>query len=205
VAAAALFWLSWLLMPGVGVTDSERILELVGSRRPAVLGSVVAQLISAVLYVPALCGVVADSTLGARTGVRWGAGLLLVGAMGSAADAVFHLLAYAMTAPDLDPATLVRVMDFMQGSGLFLIAPLIAAFFLGGAGLSVALGRAALVSRWNGWIHALALGVATLGGTFAAAGLVPSRLVGLATLGLVSVAQAWVGVALWKLGASEPR
>ena len=25
VAAAVLFWLAWLLMPGVGVTDAERI------------------------------------------------------------------------------------------------------------------------------------------------------------------------------------
>jgi hypothetical protein len=49
VAAAALFWLSWLLMPGVGVTDTRRSFELVGARRSAVLASVVLQLVSAAL------------------------------------------------------------------------------------------------------------------------------------------------------------
>jgi hypothetical protein len=34
-AAAGLFWLSWALMPGVGVTDAGRIFELVASQRPA--------------------------------------------------------------------------------------------------------------------------------------------------------------------------
>jgi hypothetical protein len=41
--------------------------------------------------------------------------LLLLGAMGSAADAVLHLLAYAMTAPGLDRGPLLEVMAFMQG------------------------------------------------------------------------------------------
>jgi hypothetical protein len=77
--------------------------------------SVVVQLVSAVLYVPALLGLLARTRLGRIRGVRWGAALLLIGAMGSAADAVLHLLAYAMTAPNLDRATLVTVMTFMQG------------------------------------------------------------------------------------------
>ena len=113
-AAAALFWACWLLMPGVGVTDAERILELVGSRRSAVLASVIVQLVSALLYSPALVGMVADARLGADPGVRRGAALLLAGAMGSAADAVLHLLAYAMTLPGQDAGALAAVMRFMQ-------------------------------------------------------------------------------------------
>ena len=35
-AAAVLFWLSWALMPGVGVTDPAQIFALVSSQRPLV-------------------------------------------------------------------------------------------------------------------------------------------------------------------------
>jgi hypothetical protein len=201
IAAALLFWLSWLLMPGVGVTDAERILELVASRRSAVAVSVVAQLLSAVLYVPALLGIVSHVELGSVPSVRWGTGLLLVGAMGSAADAVFHLLAYAMTAPGLEAGSLERVMAFMQGPGLLLLAPLIACFFLGGAWLSFALANAGAVSRRNAHLHGVAVLIAVFGGALGSMGVVPPRLVGLATLGVVSVAQIWIGVAVWNRGA----
>jgi hypothetical protein len=80
--------------------------------------------------------------------------------MGSAADAVLHLLAYAMTAPGLDTGSLLRVMAFMQGPGLLLLAPLILCFFVGGAWLSVALARAGIVPRWNPLLHGAAVGVA---------------------------------------------
>lgn len=196
VVAAVLFWISWLLMPGVGVTDAAQIFELVGSHRPLVAISVVAQLVSAILYVPALAGALSDADLRGVRGVRWGAGLLLVGAMGSAADAVLHLLAFAMTAPGVDRASMVPVMAFMQGQGLMLLAPLILSFFVGGAALSWALAKAGLVSRWNPWMHGLAVGVAVLGGVMAASGLVPARVVGLAFLGVVSGAHVWAGIAL---------
>jgi hypothetical protein len=205
VAAAALFWISWILMPGVGVTDARRIFELVSAQRPLAAASVVVQLVSAVLYVPPLLGVVARPDLGTRRDVQWGAGLWLVGATGSAADAVLHLLAYAMTAPGLDPAPLVPVMEFMQGPGLLLLAPLLAAFFVGGAWLSVSLGRAGVVSRWNPALHGLALVVALAGAAAARADLVAPRLVGLAFLLVICAAQAWLGVALRALRMSAPR
>lgn len=204
-AAASLFWLSWLLMPGVGVTDTLRIFELVGAQRSQVAASVVLQLASAVLYAPALLGTVAEPELGQRSDVRRGAALLLVGAMGSAADAVLHLLAYAMTQPDLDAAALVPVMQFMQGPGLALLAPLLLAFFAGGAMLSIALVRAGVVPRENAWLHAVALGIALLGGAAARAGVVAPRAVGLVVLLVVSAAQAWLGLALAERGASTLR
>jgi hypothetical protein len=197
VAAAALFWLAWLLMPGVGVTDSERIFELVSSQRSLVAASVVVQLLSAVLYVPPLLGVVSDEEFGGLPAARWGAGLLLVGAMGSAADAVLHLLAYAMTAPGLDHRTLVQIMAFMQGPGLRLLAPLILCFFVGGGVLSFALAKAGVLPRWNPRLYGVAAAVAVVGGALASMGLVPGRAVGLLTLGVVSGAQVWVGAALW--------
>src|SRR5690242_8405596 len=92
IAAAALFWLSWFFMPGVGVTDAAQIFDLVGHKRSSVMVSVVTQLLSSALYVPALLGVTRAMSLTHGSAVRWGAGFLLLGAMGSAMDAVFHLL-----------------------------------------------------------------------------------------------------------------
>lgn len=194
--AAVLFWLAWLLMPGVGVTDPAQIFELVSSHRWLVAISVVVQLISAVLYVPALLGIVQDAELGRARLVRWGAGLLLVGAMGSAADAVLHLLAYAMTMPGFDRSSLTPVMAFMQGPGLGLLAPLLLSFFVGGGVLSLALARMGVVSRWNACLHPIAVAVAVIGG-LASTPLMSPRLVGLATLAMVSMAQAWIGIAIW--------
>jgi hypothetical protein len=197
VAAAVAFWIAWLLMPGVGVTDPARIFELVGSQRELVATSVVVQLLSAALYVPALVGLLTGGPASRPASMRWGAGLLLTGAMGSAADAVLHLLAFAMTAPGIDSASLVPVMAFMQGPGLLMLAPLLASFFAGGWLLSLASARARVVPRWNVWLYPIAFAVAIAGGRLAAAGLVEGRLVGLAMLGLVSAAQAWVGAAWW--------
>jgi hypothetical protein len=203
--AATLFWVSWLLMPGVGVTDAGQILDLVSSQRPLVLASVIIQLVSAALYAPGLVAVVAEAGAAAPAALRRGAWLLLVGAMGSAADAVLHLLAFAMTAPGLDRTTLVRVMTFMQGPGLVIVAPLILGFFAGGVMLSRALAAAHVVSRWNARLHGMALGVAILGGAAASAQLVSARLVGLVVLGLVAAAQAWIGLALSRRTARPVR
>ena len=52
ITAAALFWLSWLLVPGVGVTDAAQIFELVARKRWSVMLSVVTQLLSSALYIP---------------------------------------------------------------------------------------------------------------------------------------------------------
>jgi hypothetical protein len=196
IAAGALFWLSWLLMPGVGVTDAKQIFELVASQRPLVACSVVVQLLSAVLYVPASLGIVSSPVLGSESQVRRGAGLLLVGAMGSAADAVLHLLAYAMTEPGLERGSLVPVMAFMQGPGLLLLAPLIACFFIGGAWLSSALARAGVVASGNARLYLGALGIVMVGGLLASRGWVPARVVGLTALGVISGLQIGLGIAL---------
>src|SRR5262245_51190446 len=94
IAAALLFWLAWALMPGVGITDAHQILRLVGEHAARVRVSVVAQLLSAACYAPALVAVAGVARLRRGRAVAAGAALLLGGAMGSAADAVFHLLAY---------------------------------------------------------------------------------------------------------------
>ena len=193
IAAATLFWLSWWLMPGVGVTDAAEIFNLVGSRRPYVMLSVITQLLSAALYVPALLAI---SDTSDRNGVRWGAGLLLLGAMGAAIDAIFHLLAYAMTAPGLERASLLQVMAIMQGPGLRLVAPFILSFFVGGVVLSIALAKKGTVPKSSAYTYLVVLGIALAGGAAAFAGIVSQRVVGLSVLAAVSLAQAILGVEL---------
>lgn len=196
ITAAALFWLSWLLMPGVGVTDANQIFELVGHRRPLVMLSVITQLLSSALYVPALLGISNAIGTEARSEVRWGAGLLLLGAMGSAMDAIFHLLAYAMTVPGLERQPLLQVMTFMQGPGLRLVAPFILCFFVGGVFLSVALRKARIVTRASVYMYLVALAIAAAGGAAVVGGMLSGRVVGLSVLGAVSMAQACVGAQL---------
>ena len=198
IVAAVLFWLSWLLMPGVGVTDASQIFELVARKRSSVMLSVVAQLLSAALYVPALLGISSATSLASDSKVRWGVGLLLLGAMGSAVDAVFHLLAYAMTMPDLERTSLLQVMTFMQGPGLRLVAPFIASFFVGGVWLSVALRKKRAVSRASVYVYLIALGIALAGAAAASGGIISSRAVGLMVLATVSMAQSCLGLELWR-------
>ncbi len=196
IVAAALFWLSWFLMPGVGVTDAAQIFDLVGRNRSSVMLSVITQLLSAGLYVPALLGINADVNYTSDSKVRWGIGLLLLGAMGSAIDSVFHLLAYAMTMPGLERASLLQVMAYMQGPGLRLVAPFIASFLVGGVWLSVTLSTKRAVSKASMYVYLFALGIAVAGAVAAAGGIISSRVVGLSFLGAISMAQASLGLEL---------
>ena len=198
IAAAALFWLSWLLMPGVGITDAGRILDLVGQQPARVRASVAAQLLSAACYAPALVGFVATRRLRRQRAIRVGSILLSIGAMGSAADAVFHLLAVEMVGPDIDRAAVLPVMARMQGAGLLFIAPMILAFFVGSGVLALGFARAGVVARVNPYTVLLAVALAGVGGSLAAGNAAAARAVGLGVLGLVSASQAWLGVALWR-------
>jgi hypothetical protein len=187
VLAASAFWIAWLLMPGVGVTDAGRIFELVGRHRAQVLASSVLQLASAACYAPALVAL-APGTARAP-GLRLAATWLLVGAMGSAADAVFHLFAYEMTAPGAPQAALLPVMARMQGPGLVWILPLVACFFLGtGWLLRAALRAGPAPGARIVWLGLVAL-VALLLGLAAAGRIGGGRAVGLCVLALLSASQ----------------
>src|SRR5262249_25453766 len=93
VFAAVTFWVAWALMPDAGTNDAAHILDAVRVNRDAVRWSILVQLISSAAFVPA---VVFARPASARA--LTGACLVLVGAMGMAADAIFHLAAYYMTA-----------------------------------------------------------------------------------------------------------
>jgi hypothetical protein len=118
--------------------------------------------------------------------------------MGSAADAVFHLLAAEMTAPGIDRAAMLPVMARMQSAGLLYIAPLILCFFAGSAVLALGFARAGAVPRANPGLLAAALALAVILGPLASGNPGAGRAVGLAVLGLVSASQAWLGLALWR-------
>jgi hypothetical protein len=195
VAASALFWLAWSLMPGVGVNDARQILERVALQRDAVWLSVVFQLVSAACFAPPLLALArVGHVRGSRT-LRVGATLLAIGAMGSAADAVYHLLAYYMTAPEMPRDALVPLMDAMQGPGLAVLLPMVLAFFAGAAMLAIGAANVGLVSRWNPWLHALALVVA-LSPIWVRIDPSHARAVGLTVLGLIALSLAGIGLGM---------
>jgi hypothetical protein len=117
IMAAVTFWISWFLMPDQGTADTLHILQIVKASRESVFYSIVVQIFSSVLYVPALFlisqGIIANKIT--LTGIV----LLAVGAMGMCADAFFHLLAYFMTDVSVNlQEDVVIVMNFMQTKGI---------------------------------------------------------------------------------------
>ncbi|MDX2170778.1 MAG: hypothetical protein SF182_27150 [Deltaproteobacteria bacterium] len=196
IFASIAFWLSWVLMPGVGITDARQILDRVGTHRGQVYLSVVLQLFSAAAYAPGLAGVLLSDVARHSRGVRIGAIVLLIGAMGSAADAIFHLVAYEMTAPGLTGEQLEVIMRQLQGPDLALLLPFVAAFFIGHATLVAGLRLQRVVSSASTALLTAAPLFAVAGAAAASAGLVPARLVGLTVLAAVAGSLVLVGVAL---------
>lgn len=145
--AAITFWVSWFLMPDQGTTDTFHILSIVKESREAVFLSVVIQIVSSVLYVPALL-LVSQATIPQKHVTLAGLILLSIGAMGMCADAFFHLLAYFMTDPAvLIQADVVMVMDFMQSQGIVFLLPLLLPFFIGSLVLAIGLQQQNLISK----------------------------------------------------------
>lgn len=192
--AAVAFYVAWLLMPGVGITDAARIIELVGSHRGSVLASSVLQLASAACYAPAMVALVAAPAAARSRGLHLGAIFLLVGAMGSAADAIFHLFAYEMSAPDAPRQAMMPVMARMQGPGLVWILPMILCFFVG-TGLLARVAHHAGDSR-NARRVAIGLAfILTLLFVLALAGqIAPGRAIGLGVLAWVAASQIRVAL-----------
>lgn len=193
VAASVLFWLSWSLMPGVGVTDTRQILERVATQRDAVWLSVVLQLVSAACFAPPLLTLGRLGHARGSTALRRGAVLLAIGAMGSAADAIYHLLAYYMTAPGMEQEALVPLMEKMQGPGLAVLIPMVLAFFAGAIAVAIGAARIGLVPARNPRLHLVALAVALSAPLWVHGEPARARVVGLTVLGLVALSLAGVG------------
>lgn len=196
VVASVLFWVSWSLMPGVGVTDTRQILERVALQRDAVWLSTVLQLISSACFAPPLLTLGRLGHAHGSAALRIGAVLLAIGAMGSAADAIFHLLAYYMTAPGMQQDALVPLMEKMQGPGLAVLAPMLLMFFIGAATLAVGAAGLGLVSARNPWLHAAAVALALSAPLWAKGNPPAARAVGLTVLALVSLSLAGIGLGM---------
>jgi len=189
LTAATLFWTSWALMPGVGVTDAAAILRLVSAQRGYVLASSILQLASAAFFALAIPGL---ATRLHTLQERWAVALLSVGACGDAADAIYHQLAYEMTRPGVDQAAMLPVMQRMQSVDLLYLLPLILAFLLGCVVLAVTSMRSGLVTKWNPLLY-LSIPLIVLTGRLFGA---PSRVIGLTVLAVLSLSLAWIGAAL---------
>ena len=201
IAAALAFAAAWFLMPCAGETDAAEIFRIVTPVRGAVLAAAVLRLLAATLYGPAMVGIIRDRDARLAGRLWRPAAVLLVGTLGLAADALDHMLAYAMTAAGVDQAAQVDVIEWMQGPGLLIIAPLIACYFAGAAWLAVAYARAGVVSRWNPALYlgalAIAIGGAVLGQL---TDVIDGRTVGILTMWAVTEPQLWLGCVLWRTG-----
>jgi hypothetical protein len=191
-----MFWLSWVLMPGVGVTDTATIFALVGANRPSVLASVILQLASAAAYAPGVVAIATSDAARRSAAIRAGCLLLAIGAMGSAADAIFHLVAYEMTRPGAASDAMAPVMKRLQGSDLALLLPFVLAFFVAHA-LLVARNRKDGPLARAGFLVLLAAPVMLLAGVpLVRLGILPGRIVGLAFLAAVAGSLAMTGLSM---------
>ena len=127
ILAAISFSISWFLMPDPGTTDTQYILKAVKQVRINVLGAVIIQIISSVLYVIALfklTQVISPLKKISLTGII----LFGIGAMGLCADAFFHLLAYFMTDNSINIQRCDAVMEFMQTTGVVFLVSILLPF-----------------------------------------------------------------------------
>jgi hypothetical protein len=147
IIAAIAFWLSWFLMPDQGTADTYHILQIVKDSRKEVFYSVILQIFSSVIYIPALFAL-AISASPLKKSTFTGIVFLAIGAMGMCADAFFHLLAYFMTDESVNlQKDVLIVMNFMQTQGIVFLLPLLLLFFIGSLLISIGLKKQQLITK----------------------------------------------------------
>jgi hypothetical protein len=153
--------------------------------------SVLVQLVSSAAFVPAV--VLARP---ASPRALAGACLVLVGAMGMAMDAVYHLAAYYMTADGVAPESVLEPMRLMQSDGLKFLVPLLLPFLFGGWVFAAALRRDVASSKWPGRVFASAFIFAAAGSGVVVATGTGRHAVVLTFLGLIALGYARLGLDL---------
>ena len=123
---AGCVFIAWSLMPDAATNDAGHILVAVAGARARVHASALLQLLGAALLVP---GLVAEAR--ERRATTLAVIVTLWGVLGMAADAVFHQLAYEMTAPGVASDAVLPVMQKMQTVELAPHLPLLFAFVIG--------------------------------------------------------------------------
>jgi hypothetical protein len=192
-AGAGCIFVAWTLMPDAATNDAGHILSAVTSARARVHASALLQLLGSALLVPGLVAQARErptTTLGV-IGTLWGA-------LGMAADAVFHQLAYEMTAPGLAREALLPVMEKMQTAELAPHLPLLLAFVIGPVLLGWQLRRAEGPGVSSPILAALLMApAATIPVGLLAVRLVglPKRAIALTILGEICLGLAGLGLA----------
>jgi hypothetical protein len=189
IFAAVTFWLAWFLMPDAGTADAAHILDAVRSHRESVRWSIIVQIISSAAFVPAVVFATFHTVR-----ARIGAILVLIGAMGMAMDAIYHLAAYYMTADGVTTEAVLEPMRLMQSDGLKFLVPLLPPFLFGGWVFASGLRLEGRASRWPGWIFASAFIFALVGGLLVATVSADRRMVVLGFLGLIAIGYGSVGL-----------
>jgi len=197
VLGAITFWVSWLLMPDPGTTDTKHILEIVKQSRTAVIWSVTIQILSSVLYAIGLLVLV--RTINTQKKTFTGVLLFAIGSMGLCADAFFHLLAWFMTDNSVTiQEDVVRIMDFMQQEALILLIPILLPLFFGAWIMASGLRIQLLVSKLPAYIIAASfiIGIASAIAGNIQGGSLPVPII--ATLGIFAAGQVLTGYELIK-------
>ena len=157
IISAITFWLAWFLMPDAGTANTTHILNMVKESRAKVLASVIVQIISCLFYIIVIVRL-SQAIFSYKKSTITGITLLGIGAMGMCTNAFFHLLAYFMTDDTVTiQADIVRVMEFMQTTGVAFLIPLLLPFFIGSIILSIDLQKQKVISK-----TAMALFIAAL-------------------------------------------
>ena len=191
-AGAGCIFVAWWLMPDAATNDAGHILSAVASGRSHVHASALLQLLGAALLVPGLLAE-AKKPQPATAGVL----VTLWGVLGMAADAVFHQLAYEMTAPGVARDMVLPVMEKMQTVELAPHLPLLLAFVIG----PVLLGWQ--VRRIGGWALPAVLLMAPA--ATIPIGVLAARLLGLPKRVLALMVLAEICLGLAGLGLSRRR
>jgi hypothetical protein len=159
ILGAILLWVAWALMPEGATNDPAVIARVIAGSREDVRLSAIVQIVASAAFAPA---VLLLAGRGSALTFAGGA-LVLVGAMGMAADAVYHQAAYQLTAPDLDAAAMLLPLGRMQSEDILSLVPLLLAFIVGTPMLGVGLVREGRAPRWVGPVL-LAAFVIAIGG-----------------------------------------
>jgi hypothetical protein len=193
---AVLLWAAWALMPDAATNDAAHILTAVTSARGSVHASATLQLAGAALIV---AGLAAEAGEGRRA--RAGAVAMLVGCAGMAADAVYHQLAYEMTAPGVARDAVLPVMERMQTEALRPLIPLLLLFPLGAVVLGAQRRRRGVGSPWTARLLIAPALIVPFGVAGRAALGLPKRFVALTVLG--AICAGLLGVAVDRLREKE--
>jgi hypothetical protein len=176
---AVLLWAAWALMPDAATNDAGHILTAVGSARVGVRASAILQLAGAALLIAGLAVEAGDG----RT--RAGVIAMLIGSAGMAADAVYHQLAFEMTAPGVARDAVLPVMAKMQTDELRPLIPMLLLFPLGAVMLGIQRRRGGVGSPSTARLLIAPAIIVPLGVVCRVAFGLPGRVVALTVLGAI--------------------